>query len=449
MTFSQLLQKNIAFISLGCDKNRVDLENIIGQVNAVGFNITQINQANIVVINTCSFILDARKESIENILEMANLKNNGRLEKIIVTGCLNQMGYEDLQTSLPEVDLFIKIKDNENFVHLLANLYNVSIPSDFSLLLKNQFRVLTTPKHYAYLKISDGCNNFCSYCTIPYIRGRFKSEPIEKLVSEAKILADGGVTEIILVAQDVTRYGEDIYKEKSLVKLIKELSKIEKIKWIRLLYCYPKQINDDLINEIATNPKVCKYIDLPFQHIETDILKAMNRKETKEEIIDLINKLKTKIPDVAIRSTFILGFPGETDQHFNALCEFISTYKLNNVGFFKYSKEEGTLAAKMKNQIPQKIKNSRLKTISQLQFKCVIENANKVLNKTFEVVVDSIQEDMAICRSQYLCPEVDGVIMVKHNNIMQVGQYYNIKINKIKNYDLIGELLWIYQIDYH
>ena len=441
MNVTELLQKNIAFISLGCDKNRVDLENIIGQINAVGFNITPINQAHIVIINTCSFILDARKESIQNILEMCELKNNKSIEKIIVTGCLNEMGFTDLETSMPEVDAFVRIGDNDKIVNIIANLYNTLIPEEFSLLLKNNYRVLSTPNHYAYLKIADGCNNFCSYCTIPFIRGRYKSEKIEKLVAEAKTLVDGGVKEIILVAQDVTRYGEDLYGKKTLVELIQKLSKIKDLKWIRLLYCYPKQITDELISEIANNKKVCKYIDIPFQHIDNEILKNMNRKETQEEIEELLVKLRTNIPNISIRSTFILGFPGETDNQFQNLCNFVSKYKLNNVGFFKYSREEGTRAGKMSDQIPERTKTKRLKNISTLQYECVQANSFKEIGHEYEVVVDSINNDYALCRSEYLCPDVDGLIFVKHNNLMKVGEFYKIKITKVKDYDLIGELL--------
>ena len=230
MTFKDVLKKNIAFISLGCDKNRVDLENIIGQINAVGFNITQINQAHIVIINTCSFILDARKESVQNILEMCDLKKDGSLEKIIVTGCLNEFGFSDLETSLPEVDAFVRVGQNDQIVSIIAKLYGTTVPDEFSMLLKNNYRVLSTPNHYAYLKIADGCNNFCSYCTIPFIRGRYKSETMEKIMEEAKTLVGGGVNELILVAQDVTRYGEDLYGKKMLVELIRQLSEIKDLK---------------------------------------------------------------------------------------------------------------------------------------------------------------------------------------------------------------------------
>ncbi len=442
MTFNDLLQKKIAFISLGCDKNRVDLEKIMGKLSLIGFPIVNIEDCNIVVINTCSFIKSARVESINNILQMAQLKNAGKLEKIIVTGCLNEMNYSDLASSLPEVDMFVRINDNDNLVKIIANMYAVEIPNKFSQKLKGDFRTLSTPGHYAYLKISDGCNNFCSYCTIPYIRGRYKSEPIEKLVTEAELLVKKGVTEIILVAQDVTRYGEDLYGNKAIVPLIKKISEIKDLKWIRLLYCYPKQITPELISEIANNNKVCKYIDIPFQHIDSEILKRMNRKETQQEIEELITTLRSNIKDIAIRSTFILGFPGETDEQFNRLSRFISKYKLNQVGFFKYSKEDGTVAGKMPNQVPAKTKSARLKALSKLQFDVVLENNSKLIGSIQEVVVDRLDGKYAVCRSQYQCPDVDSLILVPHNNMVSVGDYYKVKLTKVKNYDLMGEFVY-------
>ncbi len=442
MTFKELLQKKIAYISLGCDKNRVDLEKIMGSLNQIGFPSSNINECDIVIVNTCSFINDARVESINNILQMANLKTNGNIEKIIVTGCLNEMNYSDLQASLPEVDAFVKLADNNNLVGIIAKLYGVTIPTEFSNKLKGEFRILSTPSHYAYLKIADGCNNFCSYCTIPFIRGRYKSETIEKLVAEAELLVQSGVSELILVAQDVTRYGEDIYGKKSIVPLIQQLSTISGLKWIRLLYCYPKQITPELIDEIANNPKVCKYIDIPFQHIDDEILKKMNRKETQAEIEGLITTLRKRVKNIAIRSTFILGFPNESDAQFLNLLNFVKKYNLNQVGFFKYSKEEGTVAGNMPNQIPAKVKNARLKQISALQYECVLKNNTKLIGKTFEVVVDSLMGKYAVCRSQYQCPDVDSVILVPHKNLVNVGEYYNVKITKVKNYDLIGEFIY-------
>ena len=435
ISVDELKKKTIGFISLGCDKNRVDLEKIIYKCKDFGFTIVNNpKDANIIVVNTCSFIESARKESIESILEMAGYKNIVT-EKLIVTGCINEMNYTDLADSLPEVDMFVSIKDNEEIVAKIASLYGIALthnPYQYG-------RVLTTAKHYAYLKIADGCNNFCTYCTIPYIRGRFKSTPIEELITEAKDLVQNGAKEIILVAQDVTKYGVDIYKEKAIVKLIRELSNIEGLDWIRLLYCYPEQLDDALIAEIRDNPKVCKYVDMPLQHISNDILKAMNRKSSKQYILDLITKLRKEIPNIVIRSTFILGFPGETEDHFKELCEFVQEYKLDNVGFFTYSKEEGTPAYKFNNQVPEDVKKQRLKTISSLQYEVVRKIHTDMLDKDYLVVVDNKNSKCAICRYYGQCPDVDSVILVDNHENMQVGNYYTITIKNLKNYDFKGE----------
>lgn len=440
MTKQELLNKKVGFLSLGCDKNRVDFEKIIFSIKNAGFEIvTNPINANIIIINTCSFIESSRQESVENILEMATYKSLN-LEKLIVTGCINEMGYSDLETSLPEVDAFIRINDNDNIVEKLYQLYDVNLDNN-NHKVTGLNRILTTPKHYAYLKISDGCNNFCSYCKIPYIRGRYKSEKIEDLVIEANQLVENGVTEIILVAQDVTKYGIDIYGKVQICELINELSKIEKLKWIRMLYCYPENITDELINTIANNDKVCKYLDIPMQHVNSRILKLMNRKSDFESLEQLINNLKTKIPDISIRTTFILGFPSETDEEFNQLCNFVKNHRLNNVGFFTYSREEGTLAYKMENQIPKSIKNKRLKIISELQFKIITELNKSIIGKTIEVVVDEIDGEYAICRSMYQTPLVDSLIFVKNTKNLVVGNYYKIKIINNLNYDFEGEIL--------
>ncbi len=440
MTYSELKEKKIGFISLGCDKNRVDLEKMIFAFRNAGFNIVNsFEEANIILINTCAFILDARKESINTILETIPLKQLN-LEKIVVTGCLNNMKYTDLSESMPEVDAFVSLKDNEHIVEIVAGLYGVKLKG-FSQEVKGAERVLTTPKHYAYLKIADGCDNFCTYCTIPFIRGRFKSEPLEKMVAEAKDLVKHGTREIILVAQDVTKYGADLYGKPQLVELIRALSKIDGLEVIRLLYCYPDLISDELVEEIANNPKVAKYIDIPLQHVSDNILKRMNRRVDKAKICEIIEKLRRACPGIAIRSTFILGFPGETDEDFRDLCEFTKKYKLDDVGFFKYSKEEGTPASKMPNQVPAKVKTQRLKEISNIQFENVVEKNKSLVGKEFRCVLDYIQDGIGYFRNEYLCPSVDPVIVVETDQPLKVGQCYNVKIIGYKKYDLIGELL--------
>ena len=431
----------IGFISLGCDKNRVDLEKIIAKLKNSGYQITNNeNDADVIIINTCSFIQVAREESIDNILRTANLKSNN-LKKIVVTGCLNEMNYSDLCESLPEVDKFVRVNENKDIVDIIDKLLDITSTKELSI-CSNSKRILTTPMHYAYLKIADGCNNFCTYCTIPYIRGRYKSVSLQEILNEANVLVTQGVSELILVAQDVTKYGSDFNDGTTIVSLIKELSKISNLKRIRLLYCYPENITDELINEIATNNKVCKYIDIPLQHISNTILKKMNRKGTKEQIIEKITKLRLAVPNIAIRTTFILGFPNETEDDFNELIEFVKSFKLNNVGFFKYSREEGTPAYNFENQIPENVKDKRLKEIAKIQFDIVKEINNSFVGKKLNVVVDSINDNYAICRSEYQCPEVDGIIIVKNNHNLSIGSYQNVKINKTNKYDLEGEILW-------
>lgn len=441
-TQKNITSKAVGFISLGCDKNRVDLENIMALVSNAGFKIaTQLNKANIIIINTCSFIESARRESIETILN-TNMFKQKSCEKIIVTGCLNQMNYSDLETSLPEVDRFVKINDNNKIVDIIYSLYNLTPPTityscDFN-------RILTTPKHYAYLKISEGCNNFCSYCTIPFIRGRFISTPIDVLVNEAKQLAKRGVKELILVGQDVTKYGVDLYGKQSLTALIAELSKIKEIKWIRLLYCYPELVTDEIIEVIKNNEKVVKYIDLPLQHINNNILKAMNRRTDANKVYEVIKKLKQNVPNIAIRTTFILGFPGETEDNFNEVLNFLKTEKLTNVGFFPYSREEGTRAYNFENQVNTRTKNSRVKKAYLIQEEVVKQNNINLVNKVLDVIIDEIEDGFFVGRSYLSSPEVDPVVYIPITNLnknkIEVGKIYKIKITNVLNYDLEGEL---------
>lgn len=441
-TKENILNKRIAFISLGCDKNRVDLENIISLVKNAGFKTTQnLAEANVIIINTCSFIESARRESIETILNMTNLKQS-KCEKIIVTGCLNEMNYSDLNSSLPEVDSFLRVADNKNIIKTIYNLYGV--PYNETTINCNFNRVLTTPNHYAYLKISEGCNNFCSYCTIPFIRGRFVSTPMEQLVYEAQELAKLGVKELILVGQDVTKYGVDLYGKQSITTLIKNLSKIEGIKWIRLLYCYPELVDDELINEIKNNSKVVKYIDLPLQHINNNILKLMNRKTSTQKILEVIKKLKTQIPNISIRSTFILGFPGETKENFEELLNFLKNEKLTNVGFFAYSREEGTRAYNFENQVSTKTKNSRVKKAYEVQ-RIIAENNNlNLLNSVLDVIIDEMENNYFVGRAYLSAPDVDPVVYIpvnnKNKNKIKIGNIVPIKITKVLDYDLEGEL---------
>ena len=434
MTKEDILAKKVGFISLGCDKNRVDLERMIFNIKSAGFEIVNDpNQANIIIVNTCSFLESSRLESIENILEMSGYKTKN-LEKLIVTGCLNELKYSDLGTSMPEVDLFVNVKDNEKIVDLIFGLYSQNYHHEYT-----EGRILTTPKHYAYIKISEGCNNFCSYCLIPYIRGRFKSRKIEDILNEARVLANSGTTELILVAQDVTKYGEDLYGKISLVELIQKLSEIENIKWIRLLYCYPELIDDNLINEIKNNDKVVKYLDIPLQHVSDNILRAMNRKSTYKNICKLFDKLKAEISGIALRTTFILGFPGETDNDFDMIIEFLKKYRMENVGFFKYSREEGTRAYNFENQISEDVKESRLEIASQVQFEIQDQIHDKLIGQTIEVVIDDATSEYSVGRYYGQCPQIDGNVII--NKPLIVGEHYMVKILQKSDYDLIGELV--------
>lgn len=434
MTKEEILLKKIGFVSLGCDKNRVDLEKMIFNIKNAGFQIVNNpSEANIIIINTCSFLENSRLESIENILEMSSFKN-ANLEKLIVTGCLNELNYPDLNTSLPEVDSFVNIKDNDKIVEIIFSLFDYKYKFDFL-----DGRILTTPNHYAYIKIAEGCNNFCSYCLIPYIRGRYKSRDIEDIISEARTLAKSGVKELILVAQDVTKYGTDLYGEKRLTELLRKLSEIEDIKWIRLLYCYPEEIDDNLISEIKNNEKVVKYLDIPLQHISNKILKDMNRKSTKEKIYELFNKLQTTIPNIVLRTTFILGFPNEDENDFNEIIKFIKKFKLDNVGFFKYSREEGTRSFNFENQIDENTKEERLQIVSQIQFDIQKAIHESYIEKTFEVIVDESYDGYSIARFYGQCPQIDSFIII--NEKLEAGKFYKIKITQINDYDLIGEKL--------
>ncbi len=442
MTNKELLQKKVAMISLGCDKNTVDAEKMLYNITSYGFNVvSDINEASIVIINTCAFILDARKESISKIFEVVNLKSQN-VEKIIVTGCLPQKSYDEVCTSIPEVDAFVRIKNNDKIVDTICKLYGVEKNTKVK---SSGFRVQSTPKYTAFLKIADGCNNFCSYCTIPFIRGRYKSEPMEELVDEAKHLVKNGVRELILVAQDVTNYGIDLYKENKLVELLQRLSKIKDLKWIRLHYCYPNLITDELLNEIITNDKICKYLDIPLQHISTNVLKNMNRQDTKESVESLIKKIRNLPKYVAIRSTFIVGFPKETRKDFNELKQFLSEYKLDNVGFFKYSREENTRAYFMKGQVFEFIKNKRLNSIEKLQNEILLNNQKNYIGKTLNCLCEGLVENnenknIYRFRSEYNSYDVDTYIFVETDKVLNIGDFYNVKIVDTENQDLIGEI---------
>ena len=422
----------VGFVSLGCSKNLVDTEMMIGLFKKNNHEIVNDpSQAEIIVINTCGFIEPAKEEAINTILEMAKYKEEN-CKYLIVTGCLVERYKDDLIKAIPEVDLFIKFSEYDSIWKQIDNLINSQTKEG-----KLEFldRVISTGKNYAYIRIAEGCNNFCTFCAIPYIRGRYASRKIEDIIEEAKKLAKEGYKELIVIAQDTTKYGVDIYGKPKLAELLHELSKIEGIEWIRFLYAYPETITDELIEEVKNNNKICKYFDIPMQHISDNILKKMNRKSTGESIRKLIVKLRENIPGVVIRSTLMVGFPGETEEDFNEMYEFVKWAKLDKLGCFTYSKEEGTAAYKMENQVHPMTKKRRYNKIMSLQQKISEENMKNHLGKTLKVLV----EGNGIGRTYMDVPDIDGVTYIKGK--CELNSFVDCKITDIKEYDLIGEVI--------
>ena len=450
---------NVGFISLGCSKNLIDTEVAIGLFKKNNYKIVNDEtKADILVINTCGFIESAKEEAINTILEMAEYKKQ-RCKYLIVMGCLVQRYYDELIKALPEVDLFIKIDEYNQLWEKIDDLVKrdiviksktksskkiTQIPQ-MPMPTEENFldRVVTTGKNYAYLKIGEGCSNKCTYCAIPYIRGPFVSRKIEEIVTEAKELAKKGIKEIIIIAQDTTKYGVDIYGENKLAELIYEISKIEEIKWIRFLYSYPEGIDDELINLVANEPKVAKYFDIPIQHISNKILKKMNRKTNKEEIISLIKKIREKIPNVTLRTSLIVGFPGETEEDFNELLEFVKNAKFEKLGTFMYSKEEGTPAEKLPNQINGNTKRARYNKIMKEQQKISNGNMKRKIGKEYEALIENISFDgkYLIGRTKQDVPDIDGLVYIKNENQdSKINQIVNVIIEDVKDYDLIGKI---------
>ena len=434
------MTKKVGFISLGCDKNRVDLEKMMYKIKNAGFLLVEnLDDADIILVNTCAFIAKAREEAINTILDVVMRKNSGLCEKIIVTGCLSERHSDELIEAIPELDKVVKLSENNQIDQILCNLYNIKPPKAKK---SNLDRILSQAPHLAYLKIADGCNNCCAYCTIPRIRGRFKSEPLDNLIEEAESLADMGVKELMIVAQDITRYGTDIYGETKLVELLEKLSKIQKIERIRLHYCYPEMIDDKLLSLIESNHKICGYLDIPLQHIDNDILKKMNRRSSEQKILELIKKIQSLKRKIAIRSTFIVGFPGETKKQFKKLCQFLRDYKLDNVGFFAYSREDKTSAAYMDKQIPNFIKQRRLKYIQKLQTKIQNEKNINKLGEVREVLIDRFDEfdGNFYGRDEYNSFDVDFEVQINSDQL-EVGKIYKLRLIDYKNQCFVGELI--------
>lgn len=442
------MSHKVGMISLGCPKNQVDAEIMLKKLVDAGYILVQdADKADVVIVNTCGFIEDAKKESIDAILEMADFKADGVLKKIIVTGCLAQRYGEEVFTEIPEVDGVIGIGANDDIVEACNALFEgeeqyKSFPEKENLPL-NGGRILTTPEYTAYLKIAEGCDNRCSYCAIPYIRGGFRSREMSDILEEAEMLCEKGVKEIILVAQDTTKYGEDLYGELKLPELLSELNKVEKLKWIRLLYCYPDKITDELLDAVATNEKVCHYIDIPMQHADAGILKAMNRKGDKESLLALVEKIRTKIPDAVIRSTFITGFPGETDEAFTTLSEFVNEAKLDRVGCFAYSREEGTPAYDFEDQIDPETATERAEVIMNQQYGISEEKLDECIGKTFDVLVEGYDPytDSYYGRTYMDAPEIDNSVILTSGYRIDDGDIVPVKIFDKDDYSIIGEAI--------
>ena len=433
---------NVGFVSLGCSKNLLDTEMTIGLFKNNKFNIVNDpSDADVIVINTCGFIESAKEEAINTILEMAEYKQ-GRCKYLIAMGCLVERYKDELEKALPEVDLFIKYSEYNNIWEQIESVIGKVDEDEKDEKLDFMDRVVSTGENFAYLRIAVGCDNRCTFCAIPYIRGRFESRPMEDIIEEVKKLAKSGYKEIILIAQDTTKYGIDIYGKPKLAELLKKLCKIDGIKWIRFLYAYPETIDDKLIKVVKKNEKICKYFDIPIQHISDSVLKRMNRKSNSESIELLIKKLREKIPNVIIRTTVMVGFPGETQEDFEKLCNFVESAKFDKLGAFAYSKEEGTPAAKLKEQVHPMTKKARYNKIMEIQQKVSEENLNKYIGKQLEVLVEgkTIDGKYYVCRSYMDVPDIDGLIYLNNSKELKIGDFVKCTIkSSINEYDLLGE----------
>ncbi|MEG1527703.1 MAG: 30S ribosomal protein S12 methylthiotransferase RimO [Clostridia bacterium] len=428
--------------SLGCDKNRIDSEIMAYKLVESGYTLSQKEDAQIIIVNSCGFIESARQESINKVIELSQYKNN-LCKKIILTGCLPQIYGQELYKDLTEADCICGA-NYEDIVKVVDSCFNSTqrfiCPISKLDTVSQGKRIVSTPSHYAYVKIADGCNNFCSYCSIPYIRGRFRSRPIKNIIDEVVDLVNGGVREVILVAQDTTKYGFDLYGKPSLVELLTQLTAIQNLHWIRILYCYPELVDDSLLKLITASNKIAKYIDIPLQHVDDFILAKMNRKTNEQQVYDLFDNLTANYPDIALRTTFICGFPYEDQTKFNKVATFLKKYKLDNVGFFAYSIEEGTPAAKFE-QIDKRTKETRVKKLYQLQQKISCQNLHKYVGRQLEVVVEEKLDDCYIARSMYQAPDIDGIVYIYSDKELTIGQFYNANITQNTDYDLIGEIL--------
>ena len=445
----------ILFVSLGCDKNLVDSEIMLGLTRDRGFEITNDeSEADVIVVNTCAFINDAKQESIETILEMAEYKETGVLKALIVTGCLAQRYKEEIYNEIPEVDGIVGSSSYDEIVSVIDSCMEgqkrVSKFKELEYMTETEtHRIVTTGGTFSYLKIAEGCDKHCTYCIIPSLRGKYRSVPMERLLKQAKELADNGVKELMLVAQETTLYGVDLYGEKTLPRLLRELCKIEGIEWIRILYCYPEEITDELIQVMKEEKKICHYLDMPIQHGTDEILKRMARRTNKQEIMDIVTKLRNNIPDIVLRTTLITGFPGETEELHQELIEFVKEMKFERLGVFTYSKEEDTPAAKFKGHVTKKVKEARQRELMEVQQEIAFEHAKSMIGKELEVMIEGkLPEEgeepgeyVYIGRTYMDAPNIDGYIFVNVNDIeIMSGTFAKVKVVDANGYDLIGEL---------
>ena len=443
------MEKSVIFISLGCDKNLVDSEIMLGELAQGGYSFTDdIDEAECAVINTCCFIGDAKEESIDTILEIAERKNAGDIRFIVVTGCLSQRYISEIQEEIPEVDALIGTASIGKIRECLDDLYAGAGMSVFCDSLdtppySSRHRAHSSGLFYAYLKIAEGCDKHCTYCIIPSLRGPYRSYPMEHLVEEAERLAEAGVNELILVAQETTLYGTDLYGHKALPELIRRLSGIDGIHWIRIQYCYPEEIDDALIEEMASNPKLCHYLDMPVQHASDAVLKRMGRRTSEEELRTIIGRLRERIPDIVLRTTLISGFPGETEEDHQELYRFVNEIEFDRLGVFTYSQEEGTPAGEMDDQIPEEIKNLRRDELMELQQAICFDNADRRIGEIMEVVIEGCipEEDVYVGRTYADAPEVDGRVFIPADRERMSGEYAHVRITEARDYDLIGEFI--------
>ncbi len=425
-------EQKISVITLGCSKNTVDSERLMKQLKLNKFDlIDDPNKADSVVINTCGFIDAAKEESINTILSAIELKKKGKIKKVVVSGCLSERYLEDLRKEIPEVDAYFGTEAYEGIVREFGGNLKYELLGE---------RTLTTPKHFAYLKISEGCDNPCSFCAIPIMRGLHKTKPMEELLAEASSLANQGVKELVLIGQDTTDYGIDLYGKRNLAELMNKLSNIDGIEWIRLLYVYPSHFPIDLIDEIANNPKICKYIDIPLQHISDNVLKSMRRGITQRRTKELLYTLKEKIPSLTLRTTFIVGYPNETEKEFNELCNFVRDIKFDRFGVFNYSVEENTPSFLLGDPISQEIKEERKAILMEIQKEISQEKNNSFVGKKMKVIVDGIEGDFYVARSERDAPEVDGEVLIKVDGKIEIGRFYDVDIYDCNEYDLFGKL---------